>query len=755
MNSPRELSLNDILPVCDPIGLGARATRRNDAHQLARELLTEHWPALALLKAGACEDTTARESLLRALRTLDKHKMRIDTHRAIDDLIRFGNKQGLWTLAPFPSIAQHALAPSVVSMSDSPLIKKAILWRTLLSEGIAALVVHADPQVKLGAATLALALESAVLHTSLVQDFLGPEVARIALPDHLHLSVKNGKRVRSCVLSRVSRHFWGEAQQKRRPTTNQLNRALQAAANVLGKQMPTTLQELLSGARRFWAIHLPPALYRLTTDPQSTAGLAVDVLHQRVLKDKPLTRAQARRSNRQILRSQHSNWHAGQARARAGSSADQDHAWSALKKVLDRSQGREPTSDLVRQRLQDWRDHHGKCGGWISLMADWIRHALSDLRMAGNDRALRASSVRRYLHAFGGWILELAGDLDPSNLDEMTFMDRLEVLELVSIEDSSNIRRMALQEFLDFSACFGMTQIDLDDWWPATTSDGAPDANLITPREFKRVMAQLDRHFAHIPFTFNLRRARAISILAFRAGLRWGELCFVSVGDIRVLGRGAWRGVTLRVVRSKTANGIRELPLHQLLPPDELNEVLAYLGDLRNGVLGARQNEALLFADVDRPDRTPLREYTHTAIQQAMRRVTGDDSLVFHHLRHSCGTLLLLRLLGLLDHGPLARQLGHDSPWLPLEMRSFLQWVGGNEDRHAAGQVAAVLLGHLDVHVTLAHYQHLSEWLIAHSTSHAPLKLSIAARARLQDIKPASVSRQDHRNKNRPHQPRK
>lgn len=740
-----EFTLDDLLPVAIARGLGQRAQRRVAAHRLAREMLATHWPALSQLAPETDDNPVLREALLTALRGIEDLRMRIDTHRAIEALILVGNRSGLWTLAPLPGIAQHALAPSRIAVRDAATIDRVQGWRVVLGQRLDQLLAHADAHVRLGAAALALVLEAGILHANLLQDLLAPSAVALDLPDGLHVSAIVGGRAsrmprwRSWILAPVAARLWNQGRPATRPSTAQLDRALQSVRAILGDNMPITVSALVVGACTFWAAWLPPALWDSATDPTAVAALRPDVVAQRVVRDKRLTPAQVQRGARALFRDERMRWRAGQMRASMGSARDQATAFRALRRTLARDERGEPSRDAVLHRVEAWRHCHGALGGWAVLLADWVLHALSDLRVAGLDRALKPSSVRRYLNSFGAWLIELAGDLDPTTVDEPTLVARLEVLEVLATQDLGGIRRLALQEFLDFASCCGMAPIDLRDWWASTREDGIPDANLLTPAEFTRVLVALDAAFAQGD-PYGRRRARAMAILAFRAGVRWGELCGLRLVDVRILGRGRWQGVSVRITTSKTANGLRELPLHQLLPLDELQELVAFVVDLRTGHFGVRAAADLLFGEPNAPTHAPMRATTRDPIQAAMRRISGDPALVFHHLRHATANWVLLHFMGVLYSGALA-PVGEGMPPPPLDARSYHAWVLGHDDHHVTGVALAALLGHLDCGVTLAHYVHLVEFLQARATRQQPLPLSDRAAASLVGIQPASLQR--------------
>lgn len=249
------------------------------------------------------------------------------------------------------------------------------------------------------------------------------------------------------------------------------------------------------------------------------------------------------------------------------------------------------------------------------------------------------------------------------------------------------------------------------------------------------------------PECYDHRRLRALFQLAFWCGLRWGELAWLPIDAIRRLGHGTFAEATLLVRVSKTVNGERALPLQLLLPRDVLQEVLQFDSDVRSGHFCQRPEASLLFGEPLNPQVPPER-WVHDLLQRLMREVSGDEALVFHHLRHGAASMLSLRLLA--PEAMLPESLQGASVaafFLPSHAQSYGHALTHRTlpQHHAA--VIAALLGHLDGAVTTCHYLHVAEWLIHDATERCLPRLSDAVWASLWNIRPASVRQMRWRKK--------
>jgi integrase len=167
------------------------------------------------------------------------------------------------------------------------------------------------------------------------------------------------------------------------------------------------------------------------------------------------------------------------------------------------------------------------------------------------------------------------------------------------------------------------------------------DANLLTPDEYFKVrdkvlelapkselgdLGDLARILLSLGFWLGLRRTEA-------HGLRTIDVCELGLPMLVIR---PWDG---RHLKSKSST--RVLPL-ALLPEDELLDVLKWTYKRREELDGVG-NEQFLFG-LPKLAQDQVTVEVFALVQRAMREVTGDHTLHYHHLRHSAASWAFLRL---------------------------------------------------------------------------------------------------------------
>jgi|TARA_R110001599_G_scaffold26612_23_gene93946 integrase len=229
--------------------------------------------------------------------------------------------------------------------------------------------------------------------------------------------------------------------------------------------------------------------------------------------------------------------------------------------------------------------------------------------------------------------------------------------------------------------------------------------------------------------------------LGFRCGLRRREALGLRVRDIH------WSAKPELLIRPysgrrlKSASASRRIPLYALMDDEEL-AVLRRLVDRRVAMAGT---EALLM-DIDREGQALGQSVLIPRLHALMRQVTGGAEIRFHHLRHSFATWNLLRLLTAQRPFDAGRYLpGHPltARWLVESSKTFrssLLGEHGGPTRKAAYAVAR-LMGHSAVTVTMEHYFHVADWLIAETSRSLPTPLTFRAARELVPAATSSVYR--------------
>jgi integrase len=203
-----------------------------------------------------------------------------------------------------------------------------------------------------------------------------------------------------------------------------------------------------------------------------------------------------------------------------------------------------------------------------------------------------------------------------------------------------------------------------------------------------------------------------IVLLAFRSGLRIGEVCKLRVRDIQFTdGASGIRSVIWIWVRqskygeNKTESARRKIPLSALMTDDELNGFQIFL----NRTLAGRSRDAneLLFTDPSsRLQLDPMK--TSAAIMQVLREIDPTKPWTFHSLRHGALNAVHAALEG---EDQICQTLFGWKLENCQNVRAAI--LGENDNDVRAYHALAKFAGHASVGQTWASYLHLLPWLVA------------------------------------------
>ncbi|AVI61507.1 tyrosine-type recombinase/integrase [Halomonas sp. GFAJ-1] len=226
------------------------------------------------------------------------------------------------------------------------------------------------------------------------------------------------------------------------------------------------------------------------------------------------------------------------------------------------------------------------------------------------------------------------------------------------------------------------------------------DANCVSEVEYRLIASHLASRMTNIMGQIRYW----IFVLGFRAGLRIGEALSIQLDDVLLHPEMESTDVTL-LIRNNTYVGIkshdsrRQLPLHHLLTDTELEGFKAFVA---NRYAVASHGRVMLFGEGGGSVAPLHDDQVQAEIHEAMRRITGDYSLRFHHLRHSLANYLLLSFHGV--EITWTTPVHHDALWEQLSggpTRSGLYFI-------------AQLMGHASPDVTLRSYLHFTCLLLDH-----------------------------------------
>jgi len=273
------------------------------------------------------------------------------------------------------------------------------------------------------------------------------------------------------------------------------------------------------------------------------------------------------------------------------------------------------------------------------------------------------------------------------------------------------------------------------------TENGLPavNANIVSYEEYLKIRRRLSTPDG-TRREWLCRIEDLIFTLAFSCGLRRMEIFGLRLDDLRWFARedGAKfdRQVELLIRPStlrnlKTKNSTRRIPPDAFLPGQDLRAILDWKQQRTNRHRASRND--LLF---HHPELATLKEPERTIIEHihdAMREITGDPSLHLHHLRHSFATWTFFRLM-MSDIANIPRILGLQtttSQWLKKSKKLRLRLYGNEFPTRRHAYAVAKLLGHSSPDISLEHYIHCMDWLLATSLANsvilAPGKLTLDA----------------------------
>jgi hypothetical protein len=219
--------------------------------------------------------------------------------------------------------------------------------------------------------------------------------------------------------------------------------------------------------------------------------------------------------------------------------------------------------------------------------------------------------------------------------------------------------------------------------------------------------------------------------LAYRCGLRRMEVLKLNLNDLQFDGRAELLVRPTAARRLKTLSATRKLPLYALLTSEELTR-LEQFWNTRYAEEQKSPFSDFLFAVPARGFTFVPQDMLFKLLHMVMREVTGDQTLRFHHLRHSFASRIFVQLaIGSASLDAVASTLpGYNISADKVEaLRDHL--FGKHHLTRRIPWALCSLLGHSTPGVSFEHYIHHLDIILAEALKHddiAPsLKTVIAA----------------------------
>ncbi|HFQ79821.1 MAG TPA: site-specific integrase, partial [Desulfobacterales bacterium] len=164
----------------------------------------------------------------------------------------------------------------------------------------------------------------------------------------------------------------------------------------------------------------------------------------------------------------------------------------------------------------------------------------------------------------------------------------------------------------------------------------------------------------------------------------------------------------------KTKSSVRQIPLSALLEPDELDDLIQFLNRRLYQEHKSGYSD-FLFAMPDNLNPIAPEVRVFSIITETMRRVTGDPSPKFHHLRHSFASWSLFRLMLAASKAGRDVQLPNmpiTTTYLNNSVRFSKRLLGAHFPTRKYVRAVAGLLGHSGPESSIPHYIHFSDLLL-------------------------------------------
>ncbi len=463
---------------------------------------------------------------------------------------------------------------------------------------------------------------------------------------------------------------------------------------------PVSAAALAKWASNMAALSLPPFLREAANDRPFITSLPAETWARLYSGMKVFRREYQIPMETPIQSKRHSD-----SNARTSTPTNQVKFLRQIRRALN-IKGRKKQLAAVQQALHEAADDPpGQMPLLIaSFILDLMRHG-SILK----DR-LEASSIKRYLGAIQNPLIK-ASMHDP-NVMEYSAEDWEECLQKaidLSNDQQTSNRIAAFGAYI--SSLPDMPDLDLT-ILEGARAGSAVHANLISPAEFDEAVQLLSS-------SGRIRRIqRLVAALGFYCGLRRNEILTLLVCD--VAGRSDPELLVRPNKHASTKNkGSRRVPVGKLLPEAWRREFIDWFA-LRLSEQNGRADRSLLFCMPSSTEEPLPPKVAIDPVVHALHDTTGDQSLVFHSLRHSCANWLLMRMLipelpemadsriALFNHPLFSRRTCMS---LRDSFHHSLVTPSPAPIRDILAQVSEIL-GHRTPEITLKNYVHLIDWLL-------------------------------------------
>lgn len=335
-------------------------------------------------------------------------------------------------------------------------------------------------------------------------------------------------------------------------------------------------------------------------------------------------------------------------------------------------------------------------------------------------------SIDRYLSAIGYTLLYVAEDLPLHNLDPQELETVYEQAVLRLNKNSYAMER--LRQFHGFMQVYYNAQ-EME-WGEMLSNEGGPQstvsANIITVEIYQAVLKSLGWGQAEIT---RWQRLHIIAlIILFRCGLRPSELQALRLTDIQGVTKYEILVRNTKLNSIKTNNGIRRIPLSDMLLPDEFAAIFNYY-QMRLEE-DKHVGGGLFLTHPVHHDGFLSDQELYEPIRKQLKKITLDESLRLYHLRHSLMSWTNFISLSNQDQSNIEYSGISLSPEELAMSRKLFSKLYRNDSTGRKGlYMLAMLAGHASPETTTHHYCHLLDLTLAHQLNARSSGIAISNRS--------------------------
>ncbi len=359
------------------------------------------------------------------------------------------------------------------------------------------------------------------------------------------------------------------------------------------------------------------------------------------------------------------------------------------------------------------REHQGQLAPALLRLCQWAIELYRN--GSSNQTRLAASTVANYIGQLQD-LVNVIGAEDPLALEGDELLEIYQdLIDRSKTPKSKAFKAGRVKEFHNYLRRCGYDEpLNLSELEGVSSQGASVDANYINETAYQMALEAFNQIDASNPRLVTSRRL--ITMLGYRCGLRRTEAWKLRMCDIQI---SQYPVLLVRASRHKTvksSHATRQILLKSLLPQAELNELLKWLEyrRLEQALDGFETDNSFVFCHEHNGLSLIQEAVIFQIIQTVLRAVTGDETVRYHHLRHSCGNNLMLRLQGI-DWPELAL---YQPAILEAEAEAVFGLNSRTPSRKHLFQIS-VLLGHASPDITLKNYLHLCDYLLRHHLNQA------------------------------------